>query len=231
MEIKISRSSRRCCASDREFVHEDEIVSLVRYVDGALVREDYAREHWDEAKAKGAYSTWNTRFYDPQVAQQEPEEKYSPLRQIFYEATGSESREELATAFLAAQLLRRQKVFRQVRESEETEEGGKLILYVDRIGNKLIEVRDPNFTFAELESARFRLMDRLMALEAPPGETEAAAEAELPNAPMELEAAGEESAQEDGEDDIGGGEVEEETDGALATVGSAKHIEASQADE
>jgi hypothetical protein len=105
------------------------------------------------------------------VANQEPEENFSPLRQVFYDATASEQREELATAFLAAQLLRRQKVFRQVRESEETEEGGKLILYVDRIGNRLIEVRDPNFTYAELEAARLRLMDRLMALES--GATEA----------------------------------------------------------
>jgi len=220
MEIKISRSSRRCCASDREFVHEDEIVSLVRYVDGALVREDYARENWDDSKAKGAYSTWNTRFYDPQVAQQEPEEKFSPLRQIFYEATGSESREELATAFLAAQLLRRQKVFRQVRESEETEEGGKLILYVDRIGNKLIEVRDPNFTFAELESARFRLMDRLMALEAPPAESEAAEEVVAERAETEMA------------DDMPAEEQEPlESEEALATVGSAENTEVSQADE
>ncbi len=223
MEIKISRSSRRCAASEREFVHEDDIVSLVRYVDGALVREDYAREHWDDSRAKGAYSTWNTRFYDPQVAQQEPEEKYSPLRQIFYEATGSDSREELATAFLAAQLLRRQKVFRQVRESEETEEGGKLILYVDRIGNKLIEVRDPNFTFAELESARLRLMDRLMALEAPPSE------------PVNDEPTAEEatisSADDEAQHEDAGEQPAEDDDVALATVGSAETIEASQADE
>jgi hypothetical protein len=171
MEIKISRSSRRCHASEREFVHDDDIVSLVRHAEDGLVREDYAREHWNESLSQGAYSVWTTRFYDPSVANQEPEEKFSPLRQVFYDATASEQREELATAFLAAQLLRRQKVFRQVRESEETEEGGKLILYVDRIGNRLIEVRDPNFTYAELEAARLRLMDRLMALES--GATEA----------------------------------------------------------
>ena len=168
MEIRISRPSKRCCASDQDFVHNDEIVSLVRYSEGALVREDYAKSQWDEAYGERAYSVWTTRFHDPQVADQEPEEKYSPLRQLFYGAQGGEDRPSLAVAFLAAQLLRRQKVFRQIKESAETDEGGKLILYVDRIGNRLIEVRDPNFSYAELDAARQRLMEELMALEAPP---------------------------------------------------------------
>lgn len=166
MEIRISRPSKRCCASNRDFVHNDEIVSLVRYSDGALVREDYAKSQWDEAYGERAYSVWTTRFHDPQVADQEPEEKYSPLRQLFYRAQGGEDRPSLALAFLAAQLLRRQKVFRQIKESSETDEGGKLILYVDRIGNRLIEVRDPNFSYAELDAARQRLMEELTALEA-----------------------------------------------------------------
>lgn len=168
MEIRISRPSKRCCASDQDFVHNDEIVSLVRYSEGALVREDYAKSQWDEAYGERAYSVWTTRFHDPQVADQEPEEKYSPLRQLFYGAQGGEDRPSLAVAFLAAQLLRRQKVFRQIKESAETDEGGKLILYVDRIGNRLIEVRDPNFSYAELDAARQRLMEELMTLEAPP---------------------------------------------------------------
>src|SRR5205085_2313490 len=135
-----------------------------RQVDGALVREDYARDNWDQRLAGEAYSVWQTKFVDPQAAQQEPEEKYSPLRQLFYEAATSEERTELATAFLAAQLLRRQKVFRQVRESIEGDEG-RLVLYVDRIGNRLVEVRDPDFSYAELEAARIRLMERLQQLE------------------------------------------------------------------
>ena len=165
MEIRISRSSRKCCASSQDFSHEDEIVSLVRQVDGTLVREDYARTSWDQRLAGEAYSVWSTKYVDPDAAQQEPEENYSPLRQLFYEAAASEERTELATAFLAAQLLRRQKVFRQVRESVEDDERGRLVLYVDRIGNRLVEVRDPDFSYAELETARMCLMERLQELE------------------------------------------------------------------
>lgn len=165
MEIRISRSGRKCAATSHEFSHEEDIVSLVRQVEGGLQREDYSRANWDQRLAGEAYSVWTTKYIDPQAAQQEPEEKYSPLRQLFYEAAAAESREELAAAFLAAQLLRRQKVFRQVRESNDGEEG-KLVLYVDRIGNRLVEVRDPDFTYAELESARIKLMERLQELEA-----------------------------------------------------------------
>lgn len=214
MEIRISRSNKRCCASDQDFVHNDEIVSLVRYSEGNLVREDYAREHWSEDLGDGAYSVWTTHYYDPQAADQEPEEKYSPLRQLFYGSQGAENRAAQAVAFLAAQLLRRQKVFRQVRESEETEEGGKLILYVDRIGNRLIEVRDPNFTYNELESARLRLMDELRTLEAGPA-SEADPETEATSEPEEAER------MDDGVEAEPGQEESAEPDAELAAVATA----------
>jgi hypothetical protein len=79
----------------------------------------------------------------------------------------SEERKNMAVAFLAAQLLRRQKVFRLIKESEENENSERLVLYSDRIGNRLIEVRDPSLTYAELEAGRNRLMERLGELESP----------------------------------------------------------------
>lgn len=165
MQIKISRSSRACHLTGKEFVHDEEMISLVRMVDGDLVREDYAKETWEPARAQGAYSVWTTRFYDPQVAEQEPEEVFSPLRQVFYDATASEDRIALATAFMAAQMLRRQKVFKQIKEADDTEGEGRSILYTDRIGNRLIEVKDPQFTYAELQEGSNCLMRQLAELE------------------------------------------------------------------
>jgi hypothetical protein len=40
-----------------------------------------------------------------------------------------------------------------------------MMLYVDRIGNRLIEVRDPSLTYAELEDGRKALLKRLIELE------------------------------------------------------------------
>jgi len=165
MEIKISKSSKACAASERPFEHDEELVSLVRVVDGDLVREDYARDAWEPAYAEGAYSVWHTRFYDPQVAEAESPEVFSPLRQLFYEAVESDDRIELAKAYLAGQLLRRQKVFRQIKESDESEGDTRITLFADRIGDRLIEVRDPQFTHQELEEGRKRLLDRLQELE------------------------------------------------------------------
>ena len=101
------------------------------------------------------------------MAEQEPPEAYSPLRQAFYEAVESQDRADLAQAFLGAQLLRRQKVFRFIKEFDAEEDGIRIALYNDRIGNRLIEVRDPQLSFAELEAGRVALMDRLRELEEP----------------------------------------------------------------
>jgi len=106
-------------------------------------------------------------YYDPLVAEQEPEGTFSPLRQLFYDAVALEDRPALSLAYLAAQLLRRQKVFRLIKESDDPEAAQHVILFSDRIGNRLIEVRDPSLTYAELEDARQELMTRLTALEAP----------------------------------------------------------------
>jgi hypothetical protein len=169
MEIKITKSSAVCQLSGRPFVHDEEYTSVLRVRDGELVREDYAKDHWQDEFRKGSYSVWSTRFYDPKVAEQESPEVFSPLRQLFYEAVESEERVEQAKAFLAAQLLRRQKAFRLVKESDETETEVRVSLYADRIGNRLIQVRDPSFSYVEMEQGRQRLLARLQELERPEG--------------------------------------------------------------
>lgn len=148
-------------------MHDEEYVSVLRVREGEFHREDYAKEHWEERFREGAYSVWTPKYYDPKVAEAEPAETFSPLRQLFYEAQAGTERVEQAKAFLAAQLLRRQKVFRLIKESDETETEVRISLYSDRLGNRLIEVRDPSFTYPELEAGRQLLLARLRELEQP----------------------------------------------------------------
>ena len=167
MEIKIRKTSRRCSVCEESFVHDQELRSIARIDEGILVREDFCTKCWGDQAATQTYSVWSPVFYDPLVANQEPEEKFSPLRQLFYDAVEAEDRSSLSLAYLAAQLLRRQKVFRLIKETDDPEAAQHVILFSDRIGNRLIEVRDPSLTYAELEDARKELMARLTALEAP----------------------------------------------------------------
>jgi len=166
VEIKFSKPARQCLATERLFEHEEPIVSLVRLSEGSLQREDYARAAFEESFAQGAVAVWNAVYYDPKVLQQEPEESYSPLRRIFYEAAGQDDRHQMAVAFLAAQLLRRQRVFRLVKTSDGDEQV-QITLFTDRLSERLVEVPDPHLTYAEMEAGREALAQRLAELEAP----------------------------------------------------------------
>ena len=165
MDIKIVKSDRHCHSCEMNFAHDQEIHSGVRIADHQFVRADYCTACWPEIDASDFYSFWKTSYYDPAVAEAEPPEHFSPLRQTFYEALENTDRVQLAVAYLAAQLLRRQKVFRLIKESEGEDGEAKIALFSDRLGGRLIEVKDPDLTHAELEHGRGVLMERLYALE------------------------------------------------------------------
>lgn len=180
MNIKISKIAHHCAACEQGFIHEQPLTSAVRVVDGALQRDDYCTSCWAERDDKKSYSVWKTVYHDPKVETDEPPEVFSPLRQLFYEAVEEDSRLEMAKAFLAAGLLRRQKVFRLIKESDESDGEVRITLYTDRIGNRLIEVPDPNFSHAEMEEAGQRLMARLQELETPPDSEDETEESNQP---------------------------------------------------
>lgn len=206
MDIKICKSARVCRGCERDFVHEEAVTSLVRVHEQQLQREDYCAACWRAGLAADAFSHWATKYYDPRVAEQEPAEAFSPLRQLFYEALEATDRIQQAKAFLAAQLLRRQKVFRQIKESDEADGETKIILFNDRIGNRLIEVRDPHFTYAELEEGRLLLVARLQEIENPTP-TETVAEDTVPTVDADEDAA-------ERADEVAEEEVEAEEEGA-----------------
>ena len=172
MEIRIGKTARKCAASDRPFEHGDQVTSLVRMQEGELVREDYTEEGWDPSRAEGALAVWTTTFCDPKKAEEQPPEAFSPLRQAFYESAESTERPDLAKAYLAAQLLRRQKAFRLLKEFDAPDGDIRVALFADRIGGKMVEVHDPSLTWGELESGRTALVTRLAELEQPESPTE-----------------------------------------------------------
>ena len=177
MEIKITKSARACSECERPFEHGEEIFSLIRLQDQAFVRNDYDKTHWDSEKTQHAVAAWSTTYIDPKVEEQQPPEVFSPLRQAFYESAESKDRAEIAKAYLAAQLLRRQKVFRLIKEFDTDEGESRIALFADRIGNRFIEVGDPGLSYQELEAGRQALLQRLRELETvqtegnPPSET------------------------------------------------------------
>lgn len=178
MEIKIGKSARTCSSCERSFEHEEQFRSVVRIEEQALDRQDFCLSCWDSECASGAYSAWSPRYSDPAVAEAQPPEAFTPLRQVFYDAVENTDRPTVAMAFLAAQLLRRQKVFRQLKETEDEDEEVKVTLFTDRIGDRLIEVRDPYLSHAEMEEGRSLLMERLAEIENPGGATADEGEAE-----------------------------------------------------
>ena len=159
-----------CCACDAEFSHQQEVHSRVVVNEDALERRDYCVECAKNKESGTVFCAWTIRYNDPRIKEAERQETLSPLRRLFYDAAASSERADLARAYLAAQLLKRQKVFRQIKESDESDSAERVTLFLDRAGNRLIEARDLNFSYAELDEARLLLMENLRALEAPESE-------------------------------------------------------------
>jgi len=170
MEIKICKCAVKCFSCESPFEHEQKVHSLVVSEEDSLVRQDYCDKCFADTSREQAYCAWNVRFCDPKVLEAEQQETFSPLRRLFYDLAVLEQRDSLAQAYLAAQLLKRQKVFRQIKEADDNDGAGKVILFLDRLGNRLIEARDLNFTYTELDEARVQLMAQLQEIESPPME-------------------------------------------------------------
>lgn len=172
MEIKISKSARQCTACTKEFVHEQKLTSAMRRGPEGWLREDYCPGCLNEEQGASALCVWSAHYIDSNVINQQPAEVLSPLRQAFYEAAEKQDRSSVALAYLAGQLLRRQKAFRFIKQTVDPETEAAVMLFLDRIGNKMIEVHDPNLVTAELERGRVALLHRLAEIEGTLDESE-----------------------------------------------------------
>lgn len=165
MDIKIGKCAHQCAVCETRFEHESLVTSAVRASAGEWLRTDYCTACATRERTDDAFSVWTGAYLDPAKESGQTDETFSPLRTVFYEAVADESRPGLALAYLSAQLLRRQKVFRWIKESRDPDTEESVILFSDRIGNTLIEVRDPSLSTGELEAGRVKLMERLQELE------------------------------------------------------------------
>ena len=178
MEIKISKCATKCHSCGQDFTHEQRVHSAALVEKDSLERRDYCSGCAPGEKDTSLFCSWETLYSDPRILEAERQETLSPLRRLFYDLAGSNERLDLAQAFLAAQLLKRQKAFRQIRESEGGEDAARVTLFLDRAGGRLIETRDLNFTYTELDTVRVLLMEKLRAMESPEPPVEAAPDSE-----------------------------------------------------
>lgn len=164
MEIKISKGKPACDQCGATFTHNAEVASWIVIEGDTWVRRDFCSACAQTLPKKEAYCIWVARFLDPKHQDQQ-ETQSSPLRDIFYKAVEGGTRLENAVAFLAAQILKRQKQFRLLKEVEGDEEHVRVFFYLDRASEKLITVEDPKLTFQELDQARQLLLQRLAEAE------------------------------------------------------------------
>jgi len=162
MEIKISKNGTKCFSCGKDFIHEEWVWSLILDVGPEWQRQDFCLNCWGQQIKQDVISQWKHRYVDGKLKRREQEVVDSPLRKLFYESIEKEySRLELAIAFLASQLLRREKVFKKIKEMAISQRDGYIIMYIDRVDDRVIEVRDPHFSFTELEEAKRIVLERL----------------------------------------------------------------------
>lgn len=162
MEIKISRNGIKCFSCEKPFIHEEWIWSRILDTNDEWQRQDFCLSCWEQQNKQDSLSQWRHRYIDIKVKRKEQETLDSPLRKLFYESVEKEhSRMELAIAFLTSQLLRREKIFKKIKEMAISQRDGYIIMYIDRVDDRVIEVRDPNFSFAEMEEAKKIILERL----------------------------------------------------------------------
>ncbi len=165
MEIKIRKNSPVCLGCSKAFQHNEVIWSQLIKADDDFVREDFCSECWGQRNTTEVFSYWRHKFIDlKDVKRQQELQNESPIRNLFYEMVSkSESRSDEAIVYLASQLLRREKIFKKLKEVVVSKTNGHIIIFVDRIDEKVVEVRDPNFSYQELEEARKYICEFLEA--------------------------------------------------------------------
>jgi len=129
--------------------------------ENVFVREDFCEECWPSSLANQAgdafYSHWETRYRDPAAAKATPETQYMPLLKLFYEAIAGGMPADEPLAYVCALILRRQKVFRFVREEKEGDAKENILVFHDRYHDVQVKVVDPNISEAQFREVKQKL--------------------------------------------------------------------------
>jgi len=165
MEISIQKESSRCMGCNGPFAHEQKHLSLLRIKDKVFLREDYCEKCWSErsdpAESNEIYSFWETKYHDPSVEKATPHEQFIPLLDLCYESIAQGGPEGEAMAYMCALVLRRQKVFRFIREGKEDSSGREMLMFSDKHNGTQINIIDPRLTESQLQDVKRRLEERI----------------------------------------------------------------------
>ena len=165
MEISIQKESARCMGCDEPFAHEQKHRSLLRIEESNFLREDYCEKCWAErlalAESDEVYSYWETKYRDPSVAKATPQEQFMPLLNLCYESIAQGGSDAEAMAYMCALIMRRQKVFRFVREERDESSGKTALVFFDKHNDTQIRILDPQLTESQLGDVKLTLEEKL----------------------------------------------------------------------
>lgn len=162
MEINIQKKSSKCLRCEAEFQHEEKHHSLLKIEDKEFLREDYCLACWAERSEKGKledlYSCWETRHVDPSVAAATPQEQFVPMLNLCYKSVAEGGEDGEAMAYMCALILRRQKIFRFVREEQqEPPDSRSVLVFFDKHNDTQVRIVDPGLADAKLMEVKRKL--------------------------------------------------------------------------
>jgi hypothetical protein len=166
VDINIQKEASRCLRCSSEFKHDDKHHSLLKIEGKDFLREDYCADCWSERSGVDeddrVYSYWETRYRDPAVAKATPTEQFLPLLNLCYESIAGGGPEGEAMAYMCALILRRQKVFRFVREEKKGPEPHRSVLiFLDKHNDTQIMIVDPELTDSQLQEVKQTLEEKI----------------------------------------------------------------------
>jgi hypothetical protein len=166
VEISIQKESSRCLRCDTEFLHDQKHHSLLKIEGKDFLREDYCMACWTEhinSNSTGAaYSSWETKFRDPSVAKATPQEQFVPMLNLCYESIAEGGPAGEAMAYMCALILRRQKIFKFIREGREEQEPHRSVLiFLDKHNDTQIGIVDPGLTDSQLQEVKQALEEKI----------------------------------------------------------------------
>ena len=166
MEINIQKKSSQCLRCETEFQHDEKHHSLLKIEGNDFLREDYCLACWPERSAKDGedqlYSCWETRYIDPSVVRATPQEQFLPMLNLCYESIAGGGADNEALAYMCALILRRQKIFRFVREEKEEAPASRSVLvFNDKHNDTQVRIVDPELTDSQLQEVKLKLEEKI----------------------------------------------------------------------
>ncbi|UCD56026.1 MAG: hypothetical protein JSV16_09240 [Candidatus Hydrogenedentota bacterium] len=163
--MEIQKKSSHCTGCSEAFAHEQKHHSLLRIEGNSFLRDDYCEKCWSGrpglAGMDEIYSHWETKYQDPTVAKATPKEQFIPLLDLCYESIAQGDSDGEAVAYMCALILRRQKVFKFIREEKEEPTRRSVLVFSDKYNDTRIRIVDPQLTESQLEDVRRKLEEKL----------------------------------------------------------------------